>query len=242
MPEGPSIVIAKEDLARFQGKKVKSVAGSSPIDKEKVKGAKITEIKSWGKHLLICFSGFYLRVHFMMFGSYLINDRKNRPPRLTLSFKNDEVNFYTCSVKMIEGTPDELYDWQADVMSEKWNSKKAINKLKKLNGEVACDVLLNQEIFAGVGNIIKNEVLFRIRVHPLSVVNALPRRKLLELVKEARLYSFDFYEWKKVFQLRKHWQIYKKKECPRCLIKTIRSYMGKDKRLTLYCPNCQIRY
>jgi hypothetical protein len=41
-------------------------------------------------------------------------------------------------------------------------------------------------IFAGVGNIIKNEVLFRIRVHPLSTVGALPPAKLRELVANRR--------------------------------------------------------
>lgn len=39
---------------------------------------------------------------------------------------------------------------------------------------VACDALLNQDLFAGSGNIIKNEVLFRIGVHPWSTLGALP--------------------------------------------------------------------
>ncbi|MER3465444.1 MAG: endonuclease, partial [Chitinophagaceae bacterium] len=38
------------------------------------------------------------------------------------------------------------------------------------------DALLDQEIFSGVGNIIKNEVLYRIEVHPLSTIGALPLR------------------------------------------------------------------
>jgi endonuclease-8 len=242
MPEGPSIVIAREELASFIGKKVESVSGTAKVEIDRIEGAKIKEIRSWGKHLLICFNGFFLRIHFMMFGSYLINERKERKVRLALRFKNSEINFYTCSVRLIEGRPEDMYDWQADVMSEKWNAKKAINKLKKLNGTIACDALLNQEIFAGVGNIIKNEVLFRVRMHPLSVISELPRRKLLDLVKEARLYSFDFYEWRKASQLRKHWHIYKKKECPRCLIPVKRSYLGAGKRLTCYCDNCQIQY
>ncbi len=65
-------------------------------------------------------------------------------------------------------------------------------------------------VFAGVGNIIKNEVLFRIRVHPLSKIGKLPPRKLSELIKQARQYSFDFLEWKKAFVLRKHWLAHNK--------------------------------
>jgi len=53
---------------------------------------------------------------------------------------------------------------------------------------------LDQNIFAGVGNIIKNEVLFRICVHPGSKVGKLPAKQLNALVKEARNYSFDFLE------------------------------------------------
>lgn len=55
---------------------------------------------------------------------------------------------------------------------------------------MVCDALLDQQIFSGVGNIIKNKVLFRIRVHPESVVTKLPPSKLNELVKEAKVYSF----------------------------------------------------
>lgn len=56
---------------------------------------------------------------------------------------------------------------------------------------LACDALLDQDVFAGLGNIIKNEVLFRIRVHPLSPVGALPAARLRELVAQARKYAFE---------------------------------------------------
>ena len=68
-----------------------------------------------------------------------------------------------------------------------------------------CDALLDQDVFAGVGNIIKNEVLYRIGVHPATTIGALPPRKLGEMIKQARLYSFDFLEWKKQYVLRQHW-------------------------------------
>jgi formamidopyrimidine-DNA glycosylase len=82
-------------------------------------------------------------------------------------------------------------------MSEAWNPKKARKKLRAAPDMLACDALLDQDIFSGVGNIIKNEVLFRIRVHPLSTVGALPPAKLRALVEEARQYSFDFLAWKR---------------------------------------------
>ena len=77
--------------------------------------------------------------------------------------------------------------------------------------QLVCDALLDQNIFAGVGNIIKNEVLFRIKVHPENTIQSLPPRKLTEMINEARNYSFDFLKWKKAFVLKKHWLIHTKK-------------------------------
>ena len=107
---------------------------------------------------------------------------------------------------------------------------------------LVCDALLDQDIFAGVGNIIKNEVLFRIRVHPLSTIAALPASKLRDLVREARQYSFDFYEWKKVYELKKHWLAHTKRTCPRCNIPLSKGHLGKTMRRSFYCENCQPLY
>ena len=62
--------------------------------------------------------------------------------------------------------------------------------MKRNPGLLACDVLLEQDIFADVGNIIKNEVLYRICVQPESLVNKLPEPKFKKLIEEARTYSF----------------------------------------------------
>jgi endonuclease-8 len=98
------------------------------------------------------------------------------------------------------------------------------------------------QIFSGSGNIIKNEVLFRIAVHPESVIEAMPLKKLKELVKETRNYSFDFLKWKKENVLKKHWLIYKKRVCPRCDLPVKTDHLGKGKRLSCFCDNCQELY
>src|ERR1044072_655642 len=102
MPEGPSIVILKELVQSFKRKKVLEVSGNSKLDIQRMAGQTITDLKSWGKHFLICFKSFTVRIHFMLFGSYRINERKDTSPRLSLKFKNGELNFYTCSIKFIE--------------------------------------------------------------------------------------------------------------------------------------------
>ena len=238
--EGPSLIILKEEIKAFKGKKIIEVSGNTKIQKERFKNKTVRDFKSWGKHFLVCFDDFFVKIHFLMFGSYRVNDTKEgRIPRLSLVFKNGEINFYTCSVIIMEEDPGDVYDWEVDVMSDKWNPEKALRSLKKMKDTMVCDALLDQHIFAGVGNIIKNEVLYRIRIHPETLIGALKLKQLKKLVEEARNYSFDFYKWKKIYQLRKHWLIYKKRKCPGCEIPVVTKHTGKGKRYSFYCENCQ---
>lgn len=59
-----------------------------------------------------------------------------------------------------------MYDYSADVLSDEWVPKKARKKIKLLVDENICDILVNQKMFSDVGNIIKNEVLYRTKIHP----------------------------------------------------------------------------
>lgn len=242
MPEGPSIVILREAAAKFRGKTVREVGGNSTLALQRMQGRRVRALRSWGKHFLIEFAGFSLRVHLLMFGSYTIDARKDRPARLSLRFDNGELNFYSCSLRYIEGPLEDAYDWRGDVTSEQWDPRLARRKLKAMPEAWATDALLDQDVFAGVGNIIKNEVLFRIRVHPASPVGALPPRKLGQMIKEARQYSFDFLEWKRQFVLRKHWRVHTRRQCPACGGPITKAYLGKTQRRTFFCPNCQVLY
>ena len=242
MPEGPSLVILKEEIKSFKGKKVIEVTGNSKENIQQLKGKKVTDIKTWGKHFLLCFKGVTLRIHFMLFGKYSINEKKPTPVRLGLQFEKGEINFYNCSVKFITESLDEIYDWSADVLSNEWDAGAAKKKLKAKPEMLVCDALLDQHIFAGVGNIIKNEVLYRIKVHPETLIGNLPAKKLNELVKEARNYSFDFLEWKKQYVLRKHWLAHTKRTCSRDGGPIIKKYLGKTNRRTFFCETCQVNY
>lgn len=242
MPEGPTILIAAEEIRSFTRKRVTYAEGSALIDMQRVQGKTVKEIRTWGKLLLFCFDGFFLRIHFLLFGSYRVNERRAGKPKLTLYFAKGELNFYACSVKLMEGTPDDVFNWKGDVLNKLWSGKEAKAKLKEKPAALVCDLLLDQDIFSGVGNIIKNEVLFRIHVHPASKLGKIPPRKINQLVKEAVDYTFDFLEWKRNFELKKHFQIIGKKICPRCGSKVKKEIMGKTKRRTFYCTGCQEKY
>jgi len=245
MPEGPSIVILKELVAGFEGRTISHASGnSSAVPFDELAGQPVLSMRSWGKHFLVELPLYALRIHFLMFGSYRINERKdNATPRLSLQFEEGgELNFYTCSIKLVEGTLEQAYDWRADVMSDMWSPRLALKKLRENPGRLVCDVLLDQNIFSGVGNIIKNEVLFRIHIHPLSTVMELPVSKLRAMVNEARQYSFDFLAWKKEYVLRQHWLVHNKRICPRCDIPLQRAHLGLANRRAFWCERCQKRY
>jgi endonuclease-8 len=244
VPEGPSLVILQEETARFVGQEIVLAEGNTrAIDTARLVGQPVVSLRTWGKHFLIEMPDMVVRIHFLLFGTYRVNERRDKPPRLSLGFADGgELNFYACSVKEIDCDLDSLYDWSADVMSDQWDPAKARKKLRAAPDMLACDALLNQSLFAGVGNIIKNEVLFRIRVHPLSQVGALPPAKLRALVQEARQYSFEFLAWKKEYTLKKHWLAHTKSTCPRCHIPFKKAHLGRTNRRSFFCERCQKRY
>jgi len=242
MPEGPSIVILKEEVQQFTGKKVIGVEGNSKLDIDRLQDKKIIAFKSWGKHFLICFDDFTVRIHFLLFGTYRINERKDAQVRMRLTFNDGEINFYSCSIKFLEGDINSHYDWTEDVMNDNWDPEKAKAKLLEVPNKLICDRLLEQDIFSGVGNIIKNEILYRVRIHPESKTGSIPESQIDSLIEQSRIYSFEFLDWKKKYELKKHWLAHTRKTCVRCDLPIIKNYTGVKKRRSFYCENCQILY
>lgn len=242
--EGPSLVILKEEAKIFVGKEIIAASGALKWNKDVLVGQKIKALKTWGKHFLILLDDYTIRIHYLMFGNYYINSRHpEKVPKLTLEFENGVWNNYNCAAKILdEQDVDKIYDWSSDVMQESWDAAKAKKKLGAKPDLLVCDALLDQAIFSGVGNIIKNEVLYRIQVHPESQIGALPAKVLNHLIREARNYSFDFYEWKKGGALRKHWLAHTKKICTRCNLPFVKKHTGLTPRRSFFCTNCQVLY
>lgn len=240
MPEGPSILIAAEEMEFAIGKKVLSVEGNSREPIKNLKNQKLIDVGHWGKHLLLLFQKDSLKIHFMLWGSYSVNQPKeNRKIRLQLNFSSGKIFFYACSVKFLQDDIENIYDWSADLLSPSWSEEQAVQKIKMQPRAMLCDVLMDQSIFSGLGNIIKNEVLFLQKLHPERLVQSLNSKKIRALVQEAHSYSWKFYYWKKNYELKKHWLIMRKKVCPRCLGLVTRRETGLKRRLSHYCQHCQ---
>jgi endonuclease-8 len=227
-----------------------SVSGNTKIEKERILEKKVKTIFPWGKHLIIQFDEFALRTHFLLFGAFEAtvddsnltgNYQRAYTPRLQLDFENGTIKLFNCSVKFLETANAKAgYDFTVDIMSPKWDSDKAFDSISSKPDLEIADILLDQEVFAGVGNIIKNEVLWRARIHPERKVKNITPSDLKNLIAETKKFSLLFYKWRKAFVLRKHLDIYQKSICPRCGTKVERKKTGKRNRISHFCPVCQM--
>ena len=247
--EGPSIYLAAEQLRPFVGRRVRQVAGNSRIGIERLRHATVRDIFAWGKHLVFQFDRFALRVHFLLWGTFAATVRKQSvtgdyrrtgPPRLVLTFTNGEITIWSASLKFFEN-PDIRgeYDFTADVLSPVWDPHAAFVKARAFPRAEIADVLLDQAIFAGVGNIIKNEVLFRTRTSPFRRVGRLSDDLLTRIVADARAFSFRFLDLRRQFALRRHLEIYGRSVCPACGGPVNRRIHGQRGRRSFFCRRCQ---
>lgn len=242
MPEGPSIILLKESLLPFIGKTVTSAGGYTPMPTRWLPRHKLLGLDTWGKHLLMCFAKGTVRIHLQLFGSVSINMRRKVNPSLYLRFGKQEINFYVVHASKLDDALTDIYDWRTDIMSPKWSSRRVLKLMEAHGEDFIGDLLMNQEVFSGVGNIIRNEVLFRSRLHPLSIVGKIPAKKKAELLKRVRAYGKEFLHQKREGTLSAHLLAYKREVCPRDGTKLTMNMPGKAKRKTYYCKRCQLKY
>ena len=247
--EGPSIHLAAEQLRPFVGRRVLAVRGNSRIGIDRLRWQTVRDIFAWGKHLVFQFDRFALRVHFMLWGTFAatVHDasvtgdyRRSGPPRLVLDFTNGEITIWSASVKFVEDERvRDTYDFAVDTLAPTWDPSRALREARRHPDAEIVDVLLDQSIFAGVGNIIKNEVLFRTRTHPRTRVRDIPPRRLKAIVADARTFSERFLELRREFALRANLEIYGRSVCTRCGGRVTRKNHGTRNRRSFFCAVCQ---
>lgn len=246
--EGPSLSLAQEQLQPFCGKAVLKVSGTG-LDHALFLHKHVADIFSWGKHLVFQFDTIGLRVHFMLFGSYrAVVEGKTYTgdyaptgePKLMFEFENGQFEMYNCSLKILDGKDvKQYYDFSVDVMSKDWNPAEALRQVEMSSEQEISDVLLDQDIFAGVGNVIRNEALWLNKILPTKKVNKLSTEQLQKLIETVSDYAKKFHEWRKTDSVHEHDHVYRKTNCPTCGTKIERKQTGKAKRWSYICTTCQ---
>ena len=87
-----------------------------------------------------------------------------------------------------------MYDWRTDVLSKDFDAAYVKTLLKEQSEKTIDDVLMDQNIFTGVGNIIRNEALYLAGIHPQSITGKIPSAKITKLIKETVKYAHHWYQ------------------------------------------------
>ncbi|XP_044911131.1 endonuclease 8-like 3 isoform X3 [Felis catus] len=129
---------------------------------------------------------------------------------------------------------------ELDVCSPKFSFSRAESEVKKQKGRMLCDVLMDQKVLPGVGNIIKNEALFDSGLNPAVKACQLTDEQTHHLVKMIRDFSILFYRCRKTGSVvSKHYKVYKRPNCCQCCCKITVCRLGESNRMTYFCPRCQ---
>ncbi len=169
-------------------------------DDAPVAGRTIERVEARGKWLLVHFSGdLILLTHMLMSGSWhlyrtgekwFIGRDKMRVVVRTADFEAVAFNlpvaeFHTARSLSRHAQVPKL---GLDVLSEEYSVEGAIARLKAYSAEhpeaEVGDVLLNQRVLAGLGNVYKSEVAFAAGVHPFRAMGTVTGREL-EVMAEA---------------------------------------------------------
>ncbi len=204
MPEGDTIFRAARTLHRaLAGKPVTSFESALPAlnrihDDAPVTGRTIERVTAVGKHLLMHFSGdLVLRTHMRMNGSWHIYRpgeswlRSRRDMRIRIATEAFEAVGFNIPVAEFTSGPGltrqrELRMLGPDVLSEDFHAAEALRRIRDRSTTAIAEVLLNQRVLAGLGNVYKSEVLFICRVNPFIVVRDLNDAQLTAIVETAR--------------------------------------------------------
>lgn len=215
-------------------------------------GKKFSKAETYGKNILLFFEEFAIRLHLMMFGAIHIYKldapllKPERQVRLLIKGERKKLVVYNAPIveidrkrKLIERLKNEL---GPDPLRQDWNREEAIRRIMKYKGEKIGVVLLDQSVIAGVGNILRNEILFKAKVNPERLVADLSKEEIEAIVKEVEELSKKFLELKlQGKRLKPILYVYNRysKPCKICGRK-IRFYMQEPiKRKTFVCENCQ---
>ena len=224
-----------------------------------LKGKQIIGFKRHGKYLIFCLSDdIYLVSHLRMEGKYYIKDI-NEPKEkhehiifyldnnLTLRY-HDTRKFGTMEIKNKDNLysthplndlgPDGISNIDFNYLKEALNKKRPIKEL-----------LLDQSIIAGIGNIYADEICFKAKLNPTHLGSNLTDENINDIIKYTKdillqsisdggttIRSYTS-QLGVTGRFQQHLCIHTLENCSICGAKVEKIRVGG--RGTYYCPNCQ---
>ncbi|MES2851133.1 MAG: DNA-formamidopyrimidine glycosylase family protein [Bacteroidota bacterium] len=241
MPEGPSILLLKHQLQPFKSQVVKKAGGYGTMPTAWLEGKKLLDIKTWGKHLLLLFTNGVVKIHLGLFGDILINERKKVNRSFYLEFTKAEINGYVVKASRLAKPIKEIYDWRTDILSASFDPAYVKALIKKKPKSTIAGLLMDQDIFSGSGNKIRNEALYRAGIHPMSIVEKIPAAKLNKLIAETVKYAKIFYNQLRKKGVHDHFEVYQQDYAADGSLVTMK-VLPKEKRKIFYSEHRQHLY
>lgn len=273
MPEGDTIyraartlqtALAGQVVTRFET----GLAQLATLDgDEPIAGRTVDDVAAAGKHLLMTLSGgLVLRTHMRMNGSWHIyrpGERWQMPPRAmrilvgTADWVAVAFNVYVAEFVRA----DQLHRHRPvamlgpDLLGD-FDTAQALQRVRQGPAHALHDVLLDQRVMAGIGNVYKSELLFLSRLHPdtatsrvsdeewLALMN-LARRLLRANVAESSGQAIETYRGLRRTTGRMNAEerlwVYGRggQPCRKCGTAIARRKDGDNARVTYWCPACQ---
>lgn len=274
MPEGDTVfraaralnqTLAGQGVTRFE---TAYAPLASVHDQTPVTGRTIDRIEARGKWLLFYFSGDLILVtHMLMSGGWHIYRTGERWHRArnhmrvliatdrfeAVAFDVPVARFHTARTLERQTTIPSL---GPDLLSETFSKDEAVRRMLSLPGEEIGNLLLNQRVIAGIGNVFKSEICFASGVNPFRRVATLHEQELDCLLATARkflaanvtpassggiaTYTGSRRTTGSSDPSARLW-VYRRKgrPCRRCGTTIVMQKQGAGARSTYWCPQCQ---
>lgn len=263
MPEGDSIHRIASRLAPLVGKQLERVTTQGLV--RDVAGKTVTSVTAHGKHLVIELDdGAQLRMHLGMNGRVRTYDRargdailaRMSPGRASLAIVVADAVHIWIQARTVEISQRRsplrgvaVAQLGPDVLADDFDSRQAASRAAAHASRTIADVLLDQRVAAGIGNIYKCEALFLRAIDPRTRVQALTIEQLAALYATAHeLMSANVDPGPRVTRDLsgdarggERYYVYSRtgKPCVRCGSAIACAQLGEPMRWTWWCPRCQ---
>ena len=259
MAEGDTLYRTAATLQRWLGgREVTEATTAVPgLAVDRLVGRRVASAEPWGKHLLVRFdSGEVLHTHLRMSGSwhvYSVGDRWRRPTgqaRLVLVCgERLAVCFNAPVVELLAARAEQVHPALArpapDVLGEPFDVEAVCRRARARSPEVPLsELLLDQQVVVGIGDIGRCEALFLEGRHPWTPQAAVSDDELARLVSTARRLmraSAGIGPGGAAGGRPEPRWVYRRtgRPCRRCGTPIQSALQGEQGRRTYWCPTCQ---
>ncbi len=231
---------------------------------ERLTGALVTEVRSHGKHLFIHFSsGDVLYSHMLMWGAWHVYApgepwrKETRKARVVIETETTVAVLFSAPVCELIRSDDlathKTAETGPDLLSDAFDADEAERRFRlpeHAEREIGA-VIMDQTVLAGIGNVLKGEILFQAALHPQRLPDTITAdewARLVEVSQQLIRRSYDLGTFEGAFlppelegQGGRYGYVYRRggRPCLRCgtTIRMVRQ--GALERMTWYCPSCQ---